>query len=175
MEAERVGITFCQAGKGGVQIHQSATESGPIPHGFHTNGPSTARKHATQMKTTNARTPMNTKKDAQPVGNQRMAEGVGFEPTGPCGPPVFKTGAIDHSTTPPLGCVSRNGYARGTAEFQEKPSERILAACLTRSLTLPGHQSSETKSEFARKAHAVLRDFAFACERVWSRAHSSAL
>ena len=30
-----------------------------------------------------------------------MAEGVGFEPTGPCGPPVFKTGAIDHSATPP--------------------------------------------------------------------------
>jgi hypothetical protein len=34
-----------------------------------------------------------------------MAEGVGFEPTEPCGSPVFKTGAIDHSTTPPvMGC-----------------------------------------------------------------------
>ena len=32
---------------------------------------------------------------------RRMAEGVGFEPTGPGGPPVFKTGAIDHSATPP--------------------------------------------------------------------------
>ena len=31
-----------------------------------------------------------------------MAEGVGFEPTEPFGSPVFKTGAIDHSTTPPL-------------------------------------------------------------------------
>ena len=30
-----------------------------------------------------------------------MAEGAGFEPAGPCGPPVFKTGAIDHSATPP--------------------------------------------------------------------------
>ncbi len=30
-----------------------------------------------------------------------LAEGVGFEPTGPFGPPVFKTGAIDHSATPP--------------------------------------------------------------------------
>lgn len=30
-----------------------------------------------------------------------MAEGVGFEPTEPFGSPVFKTGAIDHSTTPP--------------------------------------------------------------------------
>ena len=33
-----------------------------------------------------------------------LAEGVGFEPTEPFGSPVFKTGAIDHSTTPPLGC-----------------------------------------------------------------------
>lgn len=30
-----------------------------------------------------------------------MAEGVGFEPTVPCGTPVFKTGAFDHSATPP--------------------------------------------------------------------------
>ncbi len=31
------------------------------------------------------------------------AEGVGFEPTVPFGTPVFKTGAINHSTTPPGG------------------------------------------------------------------------
>jgi hypothetical protein len=30
-----------------------------------------------------------------------MAEGVGFEPTDPCGSPVFKTGAINRSTIPP--------------------------------------------------------------------------
>ena len=30
-----------------------------------------------------------------------MAEGVGFEPTRPFGLPVFKTGAINRSTTPP--------------------------------------------------------------------------
>lgn len=30
-----------------------------------------------------------------------VAEGAGFEPAEPCGSPVFKTGAIDHSTTPP--------------------------------------------------------------------------
>ena len=29
------------------------------------------------------------------------AEGVGFEPTRACALPVFKTGAINHSTTPP--------------------------------------------------------------------------
>ena len=32
-----------------------------------------------------------------------LAEGVGFEPTFPCGIPVFKTGALVHSATPPLG------------------------------------------------------------------------
>src|ERR1700747_1235778 len=31
----------------------------------------------------------------------KLAEGVGFEPTRPFGLPVFKTGAINHSTTPP--------------------------------------------------------------------------
>ena len=30
-----------------------------------------------------------------------LAERVGFEPTEPFGSPVFKTGAIDHSTTSP--------------------------------------------------------------------------
>src|ERR1700704_1368142 len=30
-----------------------------------------------------------------------FSEGVGFEPTDPCGSPVFKTGAIDHSAIPP--------------------------------------------------------------------------
>jgi hypothetical protein len=37
-----------------------------------------------------------------------VAEGVGFEPTEPFGSPVFKTGAIDHSTTPPLGKLSES-------------------------------------------------------------------
>ena len=31
----------------------------------------------------------------------KTAEGVGFEPTRACALPVFKTGAINHSTTPP--------------------------------------------------------------------------
>jgi hypothetical protein len=32
-----------------------------------------------------------------------MAEGVGFEPTDPCGSPVFKTGALNRSAIPPIG------------------------------------------------------------------------
>ena len=30
-----------------------------------------------------------------------LAEGEGFEPPMPCGTPVFKTGAINHSAIPP--------------------------------------------------------------------------
>jgi hypothetical protein len=45
---------------------------------------------------------MNTHKGAQSVPEDQMAEGVGFEPTVGCPTPVFKTGAIDHSATPPL-------------------------------------------------------------------------
>src|ERR1700730_11485894 len=33
--------------------------------------------------------------------SKSLAEGVGFEPTRACALPVFKTGAINHSTTPP--------------------------------------------------------------------------
>src|SRR5687767_14694980 len=35
------------------------------------------------------------------MGMRMLAEGVGFEPTRACALPVFKTGAINHSTTPP--------------------------------------------------------------------------
>ena len=40
-----------------------------------------------------------------------MAEGVGFEPTDPCGSPVFKTGAIDHSAIPPISAPRLNSLA----------------------------------------------------------------
>ena len=36
----------------------------------------------------------------RPVGPV-MAEGEGFEPPVPCGTPVFKTGSLNHSDTPP--------------------------------------------------------------------------
>ena len=38
---------------------------------------------------------------ASVVETWEKAEGVGFEPTMPCGIPVFKTGAFDRSATPP--------------------------------------------------------------------------
>ena len=39
-----------------------------------------------------------------------MAEREGFEPSGPCGPPVFKTGAFVRSATAPLGIVGGTPY-----------------------------------------------------------------
>ena len=44
---------------------------------------------------------MSRQESAKPVTNDQMAEGVGFEPTVSCPTPVFKTGAFDHSATPP--------------------------------------------------------------------------
>ena len=41
-----------------------------------------------------------------------MAEGVGFEPTRACALPVFKTGAINHSTTPPGARVAGGSVNR---------------------------------------------------------------
>ena len=42
-----------------------------------------------------------------------MAEGVGFEPTGPFGPAVFKTAAINRSTTPPEIMSATRGPTEG--------------------------------------------------------------
>ena len=50
-----------------------------------------------------------------------MAEGVGFEPTEPFGSPVFKTGAIDHSTTPPVRCRGRDMPARWLGFKENSP------------------------------------------------------
>ena len=33
--------------------------------------------------------------------DSEVAEGEGFEPPVPCGTPVFKTGSLNHSDTPP--------------------------------------------------------------------------
>ena len=52
-----------------------------------------------------------------------MAEGVGFEPTEPFGSPVFKTGAIDHSTTPPVLMRRGTGYGGTVRGIQEKLSK----------------------------------------------------
>jgi hypothetical protein len=42
-----------------------------------------------------------------------MAEGVGFEPTDPCGSTVFKTVAIVHSATPPVNVADADESSTG--------------------------------------------------------------
>ena len=57
-------------------------------------------------------------KTKKPLKNKgflsKLAEAVRFELTDPFGPPVFKTGAIDHSATPPQGAHSNT--TRGLAK-----------------------------------------------------------
>lgn len=53
----------------------------------------------------------------------KMAEGVRFELTRPFGPPVFKTGAINRSATPP------GGYAFAVAiHYPNTPSLQVKIA-----------------------------------------------
>jgi hypothetical protein len=49
----------------------------------------------------------------------KMAEGVGFEPTVGCPTPVFKTGAFDHSATPPVSGRSARKYGRNPFERKD--------------------------------------------------------
>jgi hypothetical protein len=72
---------------------------------------------------------MNTHKGAKSVPKDQMAEGVGFEPTVGCPTPVFKTGAIDHSATPPeallkcgrcLARIMRNGKVKKLVRDPER-------------------------------------------------------
>jgi hypothetical protein len=56
-----------------------------------------------------------------------MAEEVGFEPTEPCGSPVFKTGAIDHSATPPASDKIPSGQTRTQAKSR-RPNPKICRA-----------------------------------------------
>src|SRR5471030_208177 len=73
-------------------------------------------------------------------GVGRVAEGVGFEPTNPCGFPVFKTGAIDHSTTPPQRADPR--LCRSNAVRATGPTVgsiySVIRAVQARKLLLPG-------------------------------------
>ena len=61
---------------------------------------------------------------------------MGFEPTEPFGSPVFKTGAIDHSTTPPVcagsGGICLQGVGDSSKTLNEGPGRgRLLEADAT--------------------------------------------
>ena len=44
------------------------------------------------------------------ASRKNLAEGEGFEPPVPCGTPVFKTGALNHSAIPPDGKTFLRGF-----------------------------------------------------------------
>src|SRR3990172_5038108 len=60
----------------------------------------------------------------QPLGHLsagRLAEGVGFEPTEPCGSAVFKTAALDHSAIPPLDRRANVGTQSSLSAWPVQP------------------------------------------------------
>src|SRR5204862_2800641 len=81
----------------------------------------------------------------------RPTEGVGFEPTRACALPVFKTGAINHSTTPPKGAPPLPRTADNT-------SARAIGAANLPWKLCPGVRVGEECSALGRFAsHAQLR------------------
>ena len=50
---------------------------------------------------------------------RNVAEGEGFEPPMPCGTPVFKTGAINHSAIPPA--QAKHLFARAERIIPKSP------------------------------------------------------
>ena len=55
-----------------------------------------------------------------------LAEAVRFELTGPFEPPVFKTGAIDHSATLPAGGIVTLFYVQLEAGFSGKAKLMLI-------------------------------------------------
>src|SRR5580692_1188321 len=68
-----------------------------------------------------------------------MAEGVGFEPTDPCGSPVFKTGAIDHSAIPPISAPRLN--SRRFTYFSPTPTQPCRCRLLPEFGKYPKHDA----------------------------------
>jgi hypothetical protein len=75
-----------------------------------------------------------------------LAEGVGFEPTRACALPVFKTGAINHSTTPPrfraagdfatARPMSNRDEAKDAAERDRRPARTLYNTASKREASL---------------------------------------
>ena len=87
-----------------------------------------------------------------------MAEGVGFEPTDPCGSAVFKTAAIVHSATPPW------------REHREDSTRELLTTPNATRTTLPTADTSGGASRLTflpdlpgRKELPVVRELLEAC------------
>ena len=94
-----------------------------------------------------------------------MAEGVGFEPTETCASPVFKTGAINRSTTPPC-CGENTGAPRGwqasrTMTLTPEFSADLMGRTGTRVIVgLARRRFQRTPSRKSRnRAHEYMRGY----------------
>src|SRR5436190_18131554 len=87
-----------------------------------------------------------------------MAEGVGFEPTRACALPVFKTGAINRSTTPPDHLLGF-GENRATAVAVSKVDRALRRSMMGTSAAAAFHQSPAE-----RPIHLVLDNDICSCE-----------
>ena len=110
-----------------------------------------------------------------------LAEGVGFEPTDPRGSPVFKTGAINRSTIPPLSASrlhstafsglsascffasccqllpKRGKYADDGAWRAEHCEYLLIRASAVIIITSMGSRSTESESVFFQNRSKRLR------------------
>lgn len=87
-----------------------------------------------------------------------MAEEVGFEPTEPCGSPVFKTGALDRSATPPeVYC------GRATPILRPRDNFKCHFRCLAAYLVCIGNLVCSTPQIGHKRvfigSHSVLQTF----------------
>lgn len=86
-----------------------------VPYGFHTKRPSTVLHPASRRQTSNAQNPMNTQKNAQPVGNQQDGGQGGIRTLGDVSAThAFQACSFDHSDTCPC-CGGRDARKRNPA------------------------------------------------------------
>ena len=79
-----------------------------------------------------------------------MAEGVGFEPTRACALPVFKTGAINRSATPPGVALDCSGAPGGSQTFDRKTAT-VIERCYEKK---SGNQ--EARNRIAKESRKAL-------------------
>ena len=137
---------------------ESATENGPIPDGFHAKWPLALRPFQSFSVSAFQYFSISV---FQYFSSYFLAERVGFEPTGPCGPSVFKTAAIDHSATSP--CGERRFKA---SRHIGGPSSSAPARCYP-SISLP--LAASTIASFSRWAVGSARKTR---RPVWRRSRS---
>ena len=88
-----------------------------------------------------------------------MAEGVGFEPTDPCGSPVFKTGALNRSAIPPESSNANNATGVRIGKLYSKIGKTRTESIGGLNLPSGTRRRSESSSMRSRTRAPVCRGF----------------